>query len=89
MGGEDPQAVFELKLAFDELDILKEAAPALKRTAGCNILEIVAVDESRKTGSMLLGENEAAEGSRVENLPYMADGAVPGSPTFHFQNIEG
>lgn len=89
MGGENPQAVFDRKLAFDELDILKEAAPALKKTAGCSVLDIVAVDEGGKTGRTLLAEDGSAEGSPVENLPHTADGAVPGSPTFHFQNIEG
>ena len=88
LGGESPQVVFERKLAFDELDILKEAAPALKKTAGCTSLDIVAVDEGGKTGRLLVAADEAKGGDKVENLPYTADGAVPGSPTFHFQNVE-
>ena len=79
--GESKEAVFERKLAFDEVDVLKEMLPGLRKTTGCKGIEIVVVDEGGKTGT-------TTEGFKKEGLPPVAEGAVPGGPTFFFENVQ-
>lgn len=79
--GENPQTVFERKLVFDELATLREMASALTRTVGYLSVSIVAVEAGGKTGK---DEN----GVLREDLPSTAESAVPGNPTFLFQNVE-
>ena len=87
MGGEDPTAVFERKLPFDEGQVLVQITPALKRTAGCSGVKIVLLlDENRENNVAL--EDDGRRGGKVDGLPVTADGAVPGHPTFHFVNVE-
>lgn len=81
MSGDKPQAVFDRKLAFDELETLREMIASLRKTTGCKVVEVIAVDEGGKAGTSLDGE-------RREGLPQVAEGAVPGNPTFYFENIE-
>jgi leucyl-tRNA synthetase len=78
---EPPEAVFERKLAFDEVETLKQIIPTLKRTTGCKNVTVVVVDEGGKRGTNVDGEV-------VENLPPLAEGADPGNPRFEFTNIE-
>lgn len=78
-GKEPPETVFERKLPFDEFAVLKEMIGGLKKTTGCKEIEIVAVDEGGKTGEVL-GTGERREGLQAEN-------AIPGQPSFHFENI--
>ncbi|KZF19842.1 leucyl-tRNA synthetase [Xylona heveae TC161] len=104
-GGESANIVFDRKLPFDELDTLKEMAIGLSRTTGCKAIEVIAVDEGGKTGTVIKsvdvvgtgvdskGKEEtttqvdqSADQKRTE-LPQPAEGAVPGVPTFHFENI--
>jgi len=85
MSGEKPQTVFDRELAFDEIDTLKEMAAGLQRTTGCKAIEIVAVDEGGKAGISVIA---GVEGKRREGLPPTAEAAVPGTPTFHFENVE-
>ena len=85
VSGEKPGTVFERKLAFDELETLKEMVAGLKRTTGCKVIEIIAVEEGGKTGTLVDAD---AKGERREGLPIFAESAVPGNPTFHFENIE-
>lgn len=85
MGGEKAGTVFDRKLAFDELETLKEMVAGLQKTTGCKIVEVVAVDEGGKAGTVGAGN---MEGTRLEGLPPMAESAFPGSPTFHFENVE-
>ena len=59
MAGEKPNAVFERKLAFDEMAVLRNMIPGLKKGAGLAEVEI------------------------VQN----AESAVPGVPTFSFENV--
>jgi len=82
--GEKPQTVFDRKLAFDELDTLKEMVAGLKRTTGCKLIDIIAVEEGGKAGRLV---NVEGSGERREGLPPFAEAAVPGNPTFHFENI--
>lgn len=78
---ENPETVFERKLAFDELQILGGMVDTLKKTTGCKVIDVVSVEEGGKTGTVL-GSGETREG-----LPNVAEGAVPGTPTFHFENV--
>lgn len=80
-GGEKPETVFDRKLAFDESKTLLQMVPGLKKAAGLKIVDIVEVAEGGVTG-VLLG------GGEVASLPPPAAGAVPGVPTFHFENVE-
>jgi leucyl-tRNA synthetase len=80
--GEAPSAVLERKLAFDEKNILLEMVPGLKRTAGLTSIDVVAVDEGAKTGTNL------AEGKTVQITSPNAEAAVPGVPTYLFENVK-
>ncbi|KAI9741373.1 MAG: 2-isopropylmalate synthase [Cirrosporium novae-zelandiae] len=82
--GEKPSVVFDRKLAFDEVATLKEMAAGLKRTTGCKAIDIISVEEGGKTGTVVSGEGE---GQRREGLPQMAEGALPGQPTYNFENV--
>jgi leucyl-tRNA synthetase len=79
---EPPETVFNRKLAFDEVETLKDMVAGLKKTTGCSSVEIVVVNEGGKSGTLVNGE-----GGKVEGLPPSAEAAVPGTPTFHFENI--
>lgn len=83
VNGESPESVFERKLMFDELDTLRKMAAGLRRTTGCKTVDVVAVEEGGKVGRVVLGEGERREG-----LPSVAEAAVPGNPSFHFENVE-
>src|SRR2546430_181382 len=84
-GGEKPETVFERKLAFDEIETLTEMVPGLRKTTGCKSIVIIAVEEGYKTGKIIAGDGDGA----VEGLPPVAEGAVPGSPTFYFETGGG
>ncbi len=87
--GESPSTVFERKLGFDELYVLKEMVPALKKTAGCTAVDLVAVDEGGKTGMTVpVDGDRERQGKKVDKLPPTAEAAVPGNPTFFFQNVD-
>ena len=86
-GGEKAEVVFDRKLAFDEGEVLVKMVKGLRRTTGCRVVEVVKVEgEEEKVGKVVAGEQEG--GTRKE-LPSVANSATPGSPTFHFENIEG
>ncbi len=79
--GENPSTVFDRKLAFDEVDTLTKMVAGLKKAAGLKVVDIVEVAEGGASG-VLVG------GGPVESLPQPAVTAVPGVPTFHFENVE-
>jgi leucyl-tRNA synthetase len=81
---ESPEAVFNRKLAFDEVEALKHILPTLKKNTGCKEIDIVVVDEGGKTGKKVNEEGE----TKVEGLSVIAEGAEPGNPKFEFANIE-
>ena len=89
--GEEAEAVFERKLAFDEREVLSHMAAGLRKTTGCRIIEVVRVDNNNDDdgdvhGTVAIGEEEGKVFKGSE-LPAPATAAVPGSPSFHFENI--
>ena len=82
MGGETAETVFERKLAFDELDTLRAMTAGLRRTTGCKTVMVVAVLDGGRSGRVV-GEERIVQG-----LAQVADSAVPGAPTFLFENVE-
>jgi leucyl-tRNA synthetase len=82
IGGEKPEMVFNRKLAFDEVKTLENMVPGLKKAAGLAVVELVQVEEGGKKGHVV------GEGKVVEGLPPNAELAVPGVPTFNFENVE-
>jgi leucyl-tRNA synthetase len=82
VGGEKPETVFNRQLAFDELKTLENMVPGLKKAAGLAVVEVVQVEEGGKKGRVVGTEKV------VEGLPPNADAAVPGVPTFNFENVE-
>lgn len=88
--GMEPKTVFERKLPFDEISVLKEMVPGLRQTLQkCVVVEVISVDEGGKTGELVssIGDKSEAEGSKKQDLPPAAEGAVPGQPTFFFENV--
>lgn len=82
--GEEPKAVFERKLGFDEAAVLREMAKGVKRTTGCKVIDVVYVDSDRKA-KIIAGDSEGKDFQG--DLPQVAEGAMPGAPTFHFENV--
>jgi leucyl-tRNA synthetase len=80
--GEKADLVFNRKLAFDEVQTLKNMVPGLKKAAGLSVVEVIEVAEGGKTGKIVGEDREATE------LPPHAESAVPGVPTFSFENVE-
>ncbi|KAH8687396.1 hypothetical protein BGZ60DRAFT_475400 [Tricladium varicosporioides] len=81
VGGEKPEMVFERKLGFNEIETLGNMVPGLKKAAGLTEVDIIEVADGGKSGKVV-GSAEVKEG-----LPQPAEGAVPGVPTFHFENV--
>lgn len=81
---EKPEAVFDRKLPFDEVETLRNVVPQLKKLTGAQVVEVVVVEEGVKTGKRVVGEKE---GETVDVLPPGADSAVPGEPKLEFVNI--
>jgi leucyl-tRNA synthetase len=81
LAGESERLVFDRKLAFDEIQVLKDMVPGLKKAAGLAAVDLVEVSEGGKTGKVVGGERE------ITQLLPQAENAVPGVPTFSFENI--
>lgn len=85
--GIEPDTVFERKLTFDEIAVLKEMVPGLRQTVQkCAVVQIVEVDIESKKGKVVGGSAGAKIGEDVADLPPAAENAVPGQPTFFFEN---
>ena len=80
--GEPASAVLEQKLAFDEKETLLQMIPGLKRTSGLVVCDVISVEQGSQKG-VLLTENK-----EVDITVPAAEHAVPGQPTFHFENVE-
>lgn len=88
--GISKETVFERKLAFDEVKVLGEMVPGLRQTVlKCVAVEVIVVDQGGKTGKVVasIGDKAAAIGAEKKDLQAAAEAAVPGSPTFFFENI--
>ena len=86
--GIEPSTVFERKLAFDEVAVLSEMVPGLKQTIQkCASVEVVVTDEGGKSGKVVAASEEGEVGGRRKELPPAAENAVPGQPTFFFENV--
>lgn len=78
--GEPMGVVLDRKLAFDETAVLKDMVPGLKRSAGLKEVDVLVLKDEGKSAVDLEGKEAT--------LPVPAENAVPGSPAFHFQNVE-
>ena len=87
LAGESKEVVFDRKLAFEEGEVLEKMVRGLRRTTGCRVIEVVKVEgeEGEKVGVVMVG---VGKGGKREELPSVAAQATPGSPNFHFENIE-
>lgn len=86
LAGEPQTVVFERKLPFDEEEVLKYMLPGLKKTTGCKAVEVVKVEgeDEQRFGTVIVGEGE---GQKKTDLPGPAASALPGSPSFYFENV--
>lgn len=82
--GEDASVVLNRKLGFDEQATLLNMVSGLKRTTGFGKIAVVKVDEGTKKGKDLTDG-----GKEVEIKSPLGDNAVPGAPSFMFENYEG
>ncbi|RTE70310.1 Leucine--tRNA ligase, cytoplasmic [Fusarium euwallaceae] len=80
--GEPATAVLERKLAFDEKETLLQMVPGLIRTGGLVSCNILAVHEGGKEAV------NVSDGGEVKVTVAVAENAVPGIPTFLFENVE-
>ena len=86
--GIDPSTVFERKLGFDEVSVLKEMVPGLQQTIQkCTTVEVIAVEEEGKKGKAVGGTQDVKVGEEKTDLSQVAENAVPGQPTFFFENV--
>lgn len=80
--GTPVSSVLDRTLIFNELEVLDEAIPYIKRSAG--IAEINVIELS--VGENGVFEGKTKHGDKVELL-VPVDKTVPGMPTFAFENI--
>lgn len=86
--GAEPKEVFERKLPFDEVAVLGEMVPGLKQTIQkCAGVEVVVVEEGGKVGRVAAASEEGRVGEERREMPGPAENAVPGQPTFFFENV--
>ncbi|KAL8765664.1 MAG: hypothetical protein Q9209_007344 [Squamulea sp. 1 TL-2023] len=90
--GEDANNVFERKLAFEEVEVLGQMLKGLRKTVSkCAGVEVVAVEgeeEGKKVGRIVRSEGEnVGEVGDEKALVGPAEHAVPGGPTFYFENV--
>jgi len=81
--GEPEEKVLQRKLAFDDVSILRQMLPGLKKTAGLSAIDLILVGEDGKHGKAVGGDGGVLAG--MEELPAQAHAAIPGQPTFAFQ----
>ncbi|EGP91376.1 unnamed protein product [Zymoseptoria tritici ST99CH_1A5] len=86
--GIEPSTVFERKLAFDEVKVLLEMVAGLQQIVQkCAVVEVVVVEDEGKKGSVAGGSEGVKQGEERTALPQSAENAVPGQPTFFFENV--
>ena len=89
LAGESQTVVFERKLPFEEEQVLGYMVAGLKKTSGCAVIEVVKIEgeDEDRIGTVIVGEHDEGQKRKSADLPPMAASAVPGSPSFHFENI--
>ncbi|KAK5174951.1 cytosolic leucyl tRNA synthetase [Saxophila tyrrhenica] len=89
--GVKPEEVFERSLLFDEVDVLGQMVPGLKQTVvKCKVVEVVGVEEGEgdsKIGKVVAGSEGVEMGAERKEMAPVASSAVPGQPTFFFENV--
>ncbi|KAL9009498.1 MAG: hypothetical protein Q9173_005476 [Seirophora scorigena] len=90
--GEKAEDVFERKLAFEETDVLGQMLRGLRKTVprckGVEVVEVVGEEEGKKTGRIVVSDGEGVgEKGKDRELLGAAESAVPGGPTFYFENV--
>jgi leucyl-tRNA synthetase len=81
ISGESTDKVLNRSLGFDERETLKRMMPSLVKSAGLNDLKVLAMEDGGKRGTDLV------TGETVEVTAPTAEAAVPGAPTFYFENV--
>lgn len=102
VAGERSEVVFERRLAFEEGEVLGMMVRGLRKTTGCRVIEVVevveeaggkevkeevvgrVVKEGGRRGVVRVGE---AVGEERDGLAQVAEMAVPGQPSFLFENV--
>lgn len=88
VAGESSDVVFERRLAFEEGEVLRMMVLGLRKTTGCRVIEVVEVEEGGGRGVVRVGEGDGeGVGAVRENLAPVAGMAVPGQPSFLFENV--
>jgi leucyl-tRNA synthetase len=54
----------------------------------CAVVEVIVVNEGGKTGKVVGGTEGVTVGEERSELPPSAETAVPGQPTFFFENVK-
>jgi leucyl-tRNA synthetase len=85
--GEDMETVLDRKLPFGELETLRAMVPGLKHTVQkCVAVEIISLEAGGQSGAVV--NEDGSSGEKKTDLPQQAANAVPGAPTFAFENVE-
>jgi len=85
--GEDLNAILDRKLPFNELETLRVMVPGLKHSVQkCVAVEIITLDAGGQAGAVI--NDDGSKGEQKTDLPPQAASAVPGNPSFAFENVE-
>ena len=53
----------------------------------CEVVEVVVIEEGGKKGKVVAGTQGVEIGKERTELPPPAEAAIPGQPTFFFENV--
>ncbi|KAI4121864.1 MAG: hypothetical protein LQ338_006120 [Usnochroma carphineum] len=90
--GEKAEDVFDRKLTFEETEVLGQMLRGLRKTVprcrGLEVVEVVGEEEGKKRGRVVVSEGGGV-GEKGEETELMgsAEAAVPGAPSFFFENV--
>ncbi|KAL9599799.1 MAG: hypothetical protein Q9219_003585 [cf. Caloplaca sp. 3 TL-2023] len=90
--GEDAGDVFDRKLAFEEAEVLGQMLRGLRKTVpkckGVQVVSVEGEEEGKRKGKVIKSDGEGVEAVGEEReLLGAAELAVPGNPTFFFENL--
>ncbi|PUU78530.1 hypothetical protein B9Z19DRAFT_1083939 [Tuber borchii] len=75
------ETVFDRKLVFDEVAVLKEVVAGIGKMTGAVEVRVVIIEENGK------GKRVDGGGEEEVSVPVMAESAEPGNPRFEFENV--